>query len=813
MRDAVTALERRDRPQPRPRDATPRRADDALSRSGQGRRRSTHRRLGPLPVHERGRDLVEEPRGGVRAQLAPDAADGRPAEVEPLTGPGDADVGEPPLLLQLGAVAEDALVREDAVLEAGQEDDGVLESLGGVQGHEGDDAVTVAVPICIGTSGDLVGVGDERHPLEELLDAALGMVFAELPCHADELREVLHPALVLRVEARRELGEVAGAVEHRLDHLGRRHVAHHQCAQLIHQVGELAHRLGAAGGHAAHLVAAPQRLGEGNPLAGGEGLQARLGPVADAAARRVQDAPQADRVGGVGQHPQVGQRIPHFLALVEAHPADHLVGQADPDEHLFERPGLGIGAVEDGHLVGPDAVRVTQPVHLAGDEGRFVVLVVGDVAHDRVAGARVGPQPLVLAPGVLGDDRVGGGQDGLGRAVVLLQEHGRGVGVVDLEVEDVADVGAAEGVDRLVGVTHDAQLRRCQPTRRGGLGVAHQRSVVAARDRAGRAGELAHQDVLRVVGVLVLVDQDVPEPAPVVLGDLRERLEQRHRRHDEVVEVEGVGLAEPFLVAGVGLGDLLVVLGDRLGPGALPVDQLVLQIADLVGQRASRELLAVEVEVAADEGHQALGVGRVVDRELAGEPELLGLGAQDAYAGRVERQDPHDPRATADERGDALLHLTGSLVGEGDREDLTGLDPTRCQQVGDAGGQGLGLTGTRSGNDQQRPALVHDGRPLLRVEALEQAFHRSPVGLRRGGQHRGGEVVGSEQGHPHQSRYVVRRVRRTAVTGAAVGASRPICRAPPPWRRMVSTTSTRGDLHDSAEQDGRTSPRGGRPPR
>ena len=38
--------------------------------------------------------------------------------------------------------------------------------------------------------------------------------------------------------------------------------------------------------------------------------------------------------------------------------------------------------------------------------------------------------------------------------------------------------------------------------------------------------ELADQHVLGVVGVLVLVDEDVAEPAPVVLGDVREGLQQ-----------------------------------------------------------------------------------------------------------------------------------------------------------------------------------------------------------------------------------------------------------------------------------------------
>ena len=157
-------------------------------------------------------------------------------------------------------------------------------------------------------------------------------------------------------------------------------------------------------------------------------------------------------------------------------------------------------------------------------------------------GARVGPQPLALAPGVAADHGVGGREDVLRGAVVLLEEDGPGVRVVDLELEDVADGGAAERVDRLVGVTDHRELAARE---------LHVRGVVD--DPARRPDQLAHQHVLRVVGVLVLVDQHVPEPAPVVLGDGGEPLQQVHRGHDQVVEVERVRLLEPRLVPRVDL--------------------------------------------------------------------------------------------------------------------------------------------------------------------------------------------------------------------------------------------------------------------
>ena len=60
-------------------------------------------------------------------------------------------------------------LREDAVLEAGQEDHRELQALRGVQGHQRDHALgLVAGAVGVGLIGDLVGVGDQRDPLEEV---------------------------------------------------------------------------------------------------------------------------------------------------------------------------------------------------------------------------------------------------------------------------------------------------------------------------------------------------------------------------------------------------------------------------------------------------------------------------------------------------------------------------------------------------------------------------------------------------------------------------------------------------------------------
>ena len=162
------------------------------------------------------------------------------------------------------------------------------------------------------------------------------------------------------------------------------------------------------------------------------------------------------------------------------------------------------------------AASADQALDLAGDPLGLLLLVVGLEALDLEPARDLGPQLLVLARGVARDDRVGRVEDELGRAVVALELDDRRLGPVALEVEDVAQVGAAPRVDRLVVVADDARL-------------------------SCLCGEGADPQVLRPVRVLVLVDVQVA-PALLVPGQhLGRLLEQPDGLEQQVVEVERPG--------------------------------------------------------------------------------------------------------------------------------------------------------------------------------------------------------------------------------------------------------------------------------
>ena len=219
----------------------------------------------------------------------------------------------------------------------------------------------------------------------------------------------------------------------------------------------------------------------------------------------------------VDDEPHVGERVLDFLALVEPDAADDLVGDALAHQRVFDRSRLRVGPVQHGDR-GVDVVG-QRGASGSRDEVGLLELVAAAEVGDARAALAVGPEVLVLAVAVLADDGRRGVEDDLRRAVVALELDDRRFGEVVLEVEDVAEVGAAPLVDRLVRIADDAQV-------------------------AMDLGEAADQQVLRPVGVLVLVDHHEPELPGVLRADLLGLLEQLDRLQQQVVEIERVALLE-----------------------------------------------------------------------------------------------------------------------------------------------------------------------------------------------------------------------------------------------------------------------------
>ena len=415
---------------------------------------------------------------------------------------------------------------------------------------------------------------------------------------------------------------------------------------------------------------------------------------------------------GIDEHGEIRRRVANLRALVEARPADDLVRHVLAHEHVLQHTRLRVHPIEDRDLARRVAVR-DERRDLRRDEPRLRVLVLDlDRAHG-ISLAEVGEEPLRLALGVLLDQLVRGAQDRVRRAVVLLERDDLRPGEVLLELEDVADVRGPEAVDRLILVPDGADV-----------------PVLAAQE--------LQESVLRVVRVLVLVDEDVAERLAPALERLGEALEDLHGEHEHVVEVDGVRGVEAALVQLVGLRDRLIPEGRDPRRVLLGRDELVLRAGDLRVDASRREPLRILpelLEARLDESHLVLVV---VDREAGRVAQPLRLAAQHPAAGRVEGEDPDRARRLAEHALEPLAHLPRRLVRERDREDLVRLHPARADEVGDAVRENARLPGARSGDDEERPFGREDGLSLGLVEVGEVALggrdaHRPMLAVAVGG--------------------------------------------------------------------------------
>lgn len=245
---------------------------------------------------------------------------------------------------------------------------------------------------------------------------------------------------------------------------------------------------------------------------------------------------------------------------------------------------------------------------------------------------------------------VSSAEDVLGGTVVLLQFYHVGVGEIAFELQDVADGGAAPGVNGLVVITHHRQV-----------------SVPL--------GQKTEQHILGMVCVLVLVHQDVVELALVVLQHRRVLLKQARRQADQVVKVQGVIGRQALLVGGIDPGLNLLHVGAGGGGKLIRVLQLVLGPGDGAEHGAGGVLLFTEVQALEHVFDQGLLVAAVQDGKVTVIAKFVDVPAQNAGASGVEGADPDVPAPGADQLFHPLPHLRRRFVGEGNGQDAPGLVP------------------------------------------------------------------------------------------------------------------------------------------
>ena len=110
------------------------------------------------------------------------------------------------------------------------------------------------------------------------------------------------------------------------------------------------------------------------------------------------------------------------------------------------------------------------------------------------------------------------------------------------------------------------------------------------------------------------------------------------------------------------------------------------------GQETGQRIeLLVQVQLLQGFLQHILAVGRVIDRKSRGIPgQMADFPAQQLVAEPVESVQPYILGGRAHQGIHPLAHFLGRLVGESDGQDVPGFHPF-FQEIGDLGGQGLGL--------------------------------------------------------------------------------------------------------------------------
>ncbi len=598
--------------------------------------------------------------------------------MRPALRPRQPDMGEAPLLLEArpAVLVEGALGGEQALLPAGQKDRLEFEALGGVERHQRD-AVLVAI---------LVRLHDERDMLQE------GRQVREFLHGADQLLEVLQPPL--RV-GRFLLGphvRIAGFLQDRPGQvvMGRRLQGEAPALEMGHEVPE---RPAGGGLHLVRFDEIARGLHQWHAGAAGMGVKKAQGRLAEAALRHVDDALEGEVVGGLGGGAQIGEGVADLRPLVEARAADHAIGQAERDEAVLDLAHLGGDAHQHRDLrqLVPGGV---DRFDLLADLARLLLRIPGARDADALARHVVGAQGLAEPVLVLRDEAGGGREDMAGRAVVALEADDRRARKIVLEAQDVVDLRAPPAIDRLVVVADAAEV-------------------------LARLGEEAQPQILRDVGVLVLVHQHVAEALLVLLQHVRVLAPEPQAFEQEVAEIRRVQRLQPLLVGAVEPRAAPVREDGRLSGGyVLRGEAPVLPAVDEGGELARRPALLVDLLGRDDLLEQPDLVVGAEDGEIRAQPDQLGMAAQDLGADRMEGAEPgHALARRPGETGDALLHLARRLVGEGDRQDAGGPGAAGRDEMGDSRREHAGLAGPGPGEDQDGSFGGLDRLPLLRIEA------------------------------------------------------------------------------------------------
>ena len=448
------------------------------------------------------------------------------------------------------------------------------------------------------------------------------------------------------------------------------------------------------------------RFKQRGPEGTGRRFEGRHRGTADSAGGFVDDAFEGLVIVHVHRQLEIGHHVLHLGPVEEGVARIDPVRQVAFAQRLFQGARLRVGAVQDGKILILGTVFLHPRNNFRNDEQSLLRF---GISPDQMEFLALLPYRVALlrdASFVLGNQRVGSIHDVLGRAVVPLQAKHLAAGIVPLKIEDILDLGPAEGVDGLAVVAHHADV------------------VVTLRIRLLVARQPAQDDVLGVVRILVLVHEDMVEPAGDFQAMRREPGQQDIHIQQDIIKIHHPGLLALGAVQGVDFmqprpfGMQVLHHHVCIGPVGIGRDQVVLGHGDASLHFFGFIDLVVQIQFLDAGFHRAHRIRLVIDGEGGRIPQVLGIFTQEPYKYRMEGAHIEPPGlAFPDHGGNTFLHFRGCFFCKGQCH-----DPFRSsaifQQIGNPAGQNPCLSRSGPGDNQHRPVQAGDSILLFTVQSL-----------------------------------------------------------------------------------------------
>ena len=304
---------------------------------------------------------------------------------------------------------------------------------------------------------------------------------------------------------------------------------------------------------------------------------------------------------------------------------------------------------------------------------------------------------LVSLPGAP-DNFVGETQDRLGAAVVLFEGYDPGAGKLFGKVHDVAEIGAAKGIDTLGVVADDHDV------------------VMGCGQKADDLG-------LKPVGILEFIHHDEAVGVGEAAANFLVACQQIPEPDQKVVVVEQGLTLLVIHVAFVKAEQLLERVGEM---GIVPLDQFRNGPLFIEGHAVNfphgllageTPLFGVQPHLRAQKLDHVLAVRPVHDGEGRGEIDFPSVLAQDRVGEGMEGAARYPGAAVVDQQARPPEHLLGGPAGEGQEQDRARIDAD-LHQMGHPEDQRARLAGPGAGDDQERPF----GRRHRLILGLVQLF-------------------------------------------------------------------------------------------